>query len=341
MKRTRPRMNLQAISKFAELADYSFAFAIRAVAAIGVADHMEGKPVHIDLLAELTNCNKSGLARVLRALVTKDVFEEVEPGIFALTEIGDLLRTDHPLSMRWFFRLEPDVQALSHLEYSIKTGDPSFDDIFGKPYFVWLQEKENEKTREKFIKSQKALNEVELLAVTRSYPWAKSKSMVDIGGNDGSMVAALLQKNPELKGTVFDLPNTVEKANRTFDIAQVSDRASAVAGNVFEGNVPAGADLYTIKRMLVGYSDDEAIAVLKQVRKAMTESSRCIILEPTLDTTNQIGLSLDLLMLVSGLGKVRSSQEFANLFDRAGFEVTNTINAGLITFVEAKISSDE
>jgi hypothetical protein len=328
-------MNLQAISELAELADYSFAFALRAAASIGVADHIGDQPTHISELATRSGCHPHGLLRLLRALGTKSVFTEVEPETFALTPIGELLQTDHPLSMRWFFRLEPDVQALTGLEYSVRTGEPSFDKHFGAEYFDWLSQ--NDAVRDRFRQSQKALNRLELLAITRSYPWAKISSMVDVGGNDGSLLSNLLKLHPALRGKVFDLPDTVAAAHRTFEDFGVAERAEAVAGDVLSGGgVPEGADLYSIKRVLVGFSDDQAVTALSAIRDAMRADSRILIMEPMRGASDQVGYSLDLLMLVLGLGKVRTPEEFEDLLVRAGLTPQRRIGAGLITIVEGR-----
>lgn len=325
-------MNLQAISELAELADYSFAFSIRAVAAIGVADYLCDGPRDIDYLAQQTNCSRHGLVRVMRALVTKSVFIEDPPEVFSLAPLGDLLRTDHPLSMRWFFRLEPDVRAMAGMEYSIRTGQPSFNHLFGMDYFDWLAANDTE--RERFRESQRALNRLELLAIRRSYPWQDYSSIVDVGGNDGSLLAALLERHPSLRGTLFDLPETVSEAAETFEQAGVAERTTIVAGNVFDGGIPTGADLYIIKRVLVGFSDEEASIALSNVRNSMAPHSRLLIMEPMRNDTDQVGVSLDLRMLVLGLGRVRTVDEFTALVANAGLVSRDSRNAGLLTFIE-------
>lgn len=338
MKSTRTPMNLQAIADLADLADYSFAFALRAVAAVGVADHLADGPRHIADLAQRTSCDRHGLIRVMRALTTKAVFAEHTDETFSLQPIGDLLRTDHPFSMRWFFRLEPDVRAMAGLEHSIKTGEASFDHLFGMDYFDWLAA--NDEPRERFRESQRALNRLELLAVTRSYPWQEIGSMVDIGGNDGSLVTALLKRHPDLRGTVFDLPATVVTAAETFAKNGITERASCVAGNIFEGGVPAGADLYNIKRVLVGFSDKKAVAALTSIKNAMQPGSRLLIMEPMRDAADHLGVSLDLLMLVLGRGRVRTPDEFGQLLRQAGLTTRKIRSAGMLTLLEAGLSNE-
>lgn len=332
------RLNLDAISRLSVMADFAFAFAIRAVGAIGVADHLRDGPQDIATLATETGCNEDALLRVMRALVSKSVFSEGPTGTFALEPIGDLLRSDHPLSMRWFFRTDPDAQAMAGLEYSIRTGQPAFDHIFGMDYFDWLAA--YPVPLERFRQSQSALNRLEFLAITRSYPWREVRTIVDIGGNDGSLLKALLQKNPELSGTVFDLPGTAEKAHSVFEPAGISDRTTVVSGNIFEGNVPSGADLYIMKRILVGFSDEQTVQALSNVRRAMTPHSRLLIMEPAPDGADQVGLSLDLLMVVLGLGRVRNREQFEALLTAAGLASQRRINAGLLTIIESRIAGE-
>lgn len=329
----RQRMNLQAISQLAELADYTFAFAVRAIGAIGVADHLGDGPLHIDELAARTRCDRHALLRVMRALATKSLFVEEEAQVFRLAAMGELLRTDHPLSMRWFFRLEPDVRAMAGLEYSLRTGQPAFNDIFGVDYFDWMAA--HPEARQRFRESQRALNRLELRAIARTYSWERVESIVDIGGNDGALVADLLKRHRSLIATVFDLPATADEAWAVFAAAGVADRARIVPGDVFEGGLPAAAGIYLMKRILVGFSDEQAVRALRNVRTAMGPQSRLLIMEPLAGGPDQVGISLDLRMLVLGLGRVRTCDEFAQILAAAGLELRQTRNAGLVSILEA------
>jgi hypothetical protein len=162
--------------------------------------------------------------------------------------------------------------------------------------------------------------------------------MVDVGGNDGSLLAALMKRHASLRGTLFDLPEAVAEAQRVFEQAGVAERSTIVAGNVFKGGIPKGADLYTIKRMLVGFSDEEALVALSKVRESMTPHSRLLIMEPMRTDKDQVGVSLDLRMLVLGLGRVRTPAEFTTLLANAGFTTTKTLSAGLLTLIETSLT---
>jgi hypothetical protein len=333
MAGTRPRLNLQAIAKLAEVADYTYAFAVRAISEIGVADHLAAGPKPIGELAGEAGCDGDALLRTMRALVSKGVFVEDPDAVFSLGPLGELLRSDHPLSMRGFFRMQPDVTALAGLEYSVRTGLPAFEHLYGEDYFVWLAGHDQE--REEFRASQRSLNRLELLAILRAYRWADVRSIVDVGGNDGSFVGALLGRHPTMIGTVFDLPDTASKARKHFAEVGLVERTSVVPGDLFVDRVPAGADLYTIKRVLVGFSDDRAVAALRSIRTAMRADSRLLVMEPMRTSTDQVGVSLDVLMLVLDAGRTRTPEQFGALLGQAGLRAERTVDAGLITMVEA------
>jgi hypothetical protein len=114
-----------------------------------------------------------------------------------------------------------------------------------------------------------------------------------------------------------------------------------IAGSIFEVAPPARADAYVLKRVLVGMSDDEAIAALRMVRKAMGGRSRLLIMEPMGQPQDLVTTSMDVLMLVLGLGRVRTADEFERLLAEAGLEPTKAVTRGLLTLLEARRASPE
>jgi O-methyltransferase domain len=326
--------SFEAISRFADLADYSIAFAIRAIGGLGVADHLADGPKTVTELAAATGTHAPSLLRAMRALVSKDVFAEPTPGTFELTPVGDLLRSDHPLSMRMAFRLYPDVRALAELTYSLRTGKPAFDKVFGMPYWDYLRS--NPAELEEFQDSQRALTRLELLSILRTYRWSKLTTVVDVGGNDGTFLASLLLRNPAMTGTLFDLRDTVAAAAKTLADAGVTDRCTVVAGNAFDTEIPAGADAYLTKRVLVGMGDEEAVNVLRGIRAAMRDDSRLLILEPVIHSEDDINSDMDVLMLVLGDGRVRTTEEHRQNLAKAGLELTRVLPARPSSIVEAR-----
>lgn len=333
MPATRSRVNLQALAKLGELFDYTPAFVLRAVGRLGVADHLAGGERPVEELAALTGTDVRALERALRVLVGADVLAEPAPGTFALRPMGELLRGDHPFSMRDAFRLHPDVDVLAELEHTLRTGQPAFERLFGEEYWAHLAARPD--VLAEFAGTMRALTRLELLTVLRLYPWSSLDTVVDVGGNDGTFLAALLARCPTMRGVVFDLPETVAAAPTVLATAGVGDRAVVLAGDVFETPLPEGADAYVVKRVLVEFDDDRAAAFLRAVRSAMRTDSRVLVLEPMLHPGDRVGPSLDVVMLLVGRGRVRTPDEFEKVLARAGLTATRTIPAGLLTIVEA------
>ncbi len=314
-----------AIGRVAELADYTVAFAIRAVCRLGIADHLAAGERELADLAAASGTHADSLLRVMRALVAKGVFAEPRPGRFGLTPVGDLLRTDHPLSMRWAFRLEPDVRAMAGLEYSVRTGEPAFEDVFGEEYFAYLAARPD--LLAEFRESQAALSRLEQLSLLRAYDWSQVGSLVDVGGNDGTFLSALLSRNPGLRGVLFDLPDTVAPASKVLAEAGVADRCDIVAGNLFTDPVPAGADAYLIKRVIVGYDDEAATTLLRAIRASMKDDSRLLLFEPTMRPEDDLSTTLDVRMLVLVHGRVRTVAEHERNLTAAGLTLSRVITA--------------
>ncbi|RJL27224.1 methyltransferase [Bailinhaonella thermotolerans] len=330
---SRRRAGFESIARLAELADFTLAFAIRAVAHLGVADHLAEGPRRVGDLAAEIGAHERSLLRTLRALATAGVFAEPEPGLFALTPLSELLRGDHPLSMRWAFRLRPDVDAWAEMEHTLRTGETAFDHVFGTDY--WSHLAANPALQAQFRDSQRALTRLELQTLTRLYDWRGLRTVVDLGGNDGTFLCGLLSRYPQMRGTVFDLPGTVAEAAKTAADAGVADRCAAVGGSLFETPLPAGADAYTIKRVLIGLADDEVVTLLRILRGVMRPDSRLLVLEPR-DAPDDLSISMDLHMLVLGEGHVRSPERFGELLAEAGMSVAAVVDARLLNLIDAR-----
>jgi hypothetical protein len=327
------RLRIEAIGTLAQLADTTVPLAIRAVCKLGVADHLRDGARTVEELAAACGAHAPSLLRVLRALATRGVFAEPKPGSFALTEIGDLLRSDHRLSMRMAFRSRPDLDALAQMDYSVRTGEPAFDHIFDKEYFDYLSERPELVVE--FQASQRALSRFEEVVILRSYDWSKRQSVVDIGGGDGAFLSHLLATHPQMRGTLFDLPNTVKGAPKVLAAAGVADRCEVIGASFMERDIPAGADVYLIKRVLVGLDDAQVSKLFKSVRKAMRPDSRLLVLEPMM-AEGDVSTAMDLLMLVLGRGRVRTPEEFHALFAGAKLKLSQIVSKRIIPFIEAE-----
>jgi hypothetical protein len=329
----KPPQTNPAVSELAEIADYTTAFAIRAIARIGVADALTDGPRDVDDLALATGTHAPSLLRVLRALVRKGVFAEPSTGVFALTPMSDLLRDDHPTSMRWAFRIHPDVEAWSEMEHTLRTGESAFEHVYGMSY--WRRLSSDKEAHWQFRQSQRAMSRTEVEWLSGVYKWGSLSTVVDLGGNDGTFLAALLRRFPHMRGTVVDLKETVAAAPDVLEETGVGARCSVVAADILRDPLPSGADAYLIKRVLTGFDDDEVTAFAVRVAEAMRTDSKLLIVEPKGDGSS---VSMDLHILVLAKGSVRSPRRYGELLGPAGLVVTRIVDAGALDIIEARRS---
>jgi O-methyltransferase domain len=327
------RLNFEAMGRLAGLADFTAAFAIRAVCKLGVSDALADGPRSIEEIATEVEAHAPSLLRAMRALVLRGLFIEPEPSRFALNPMAELMRSDHPLSMRHAFRLAPDVDALTEMIHTLRTGEAAFDHVFGEDYFAYLSNRPD--LLDEFKASQSALTRLEQVVLLRTYDWSGVQQVVDIGGNDGTFLCHLLAANPRMHGTLFDLPETVATAPSVLAGFGVQDRCSIVAGNFFEAALPRGADVYIIKRVLVGLDDAQARTLFAAVRGAMAADGRLIIAEPMM-SEGDVSSAMDLLMLVLGPGRVRTAREFEHLLAAESLRLTRGVATPMFPFIEAR-----
>ena len=339
-RRTRPRIDLRSFVRLTELADYFIPFTIRAVAELGVADHLAGGPRTVEDLAEATGTHAPSLRRALRALACKGVFTEQEDGRFGLTPMAELLRGDHPLSLRDAYHLMPDdVVAWARLDHSLRTGEPAFDHVHGRSLWDWLADHPADSVR--FDRGMAAMTRPELRAVSMAYDWSGLGRVVDVGGGNGTFLAGLLTRHPEMAGVVFDLPHVVAAAGEVLSGAGVGDRCEVVPGSFFDAEaIPAGADAYVLKRIVYGWDDDGAERLLRCVAQAMGPESRILLLEPVAQAADAdgdgFGAILDVVMLAVDGGRARTTEELEALFARAGLELTRVVPTMMFPVVEGR-----
>jgi hypothetical protein len=330
------RIDMRPMMQLAVLGDYTIPFTIRVIADLGVADHLADGPRHVDQLAAATGCASRPLYRALRALASRGIFIERSAGVFALTPMAEVLRSDHPYSLREGFPLLPaDVQAWAKFDYSVRTGKPSFDQVHGQTYWSYL--KEHPEDRSRFDKAMRCYSRVELRAVLSLYDWASFGTLVDIGGGNGGFLAGLLPHFPSLRGVLFDFPHVVADAPATLEAAGVADRCEIVPGTAFDG-VPPGHDGYMMKRVLYDWDDEHAVTMLRAIRVAMRPDSRLLILDPIAERIGayEYALSVDMLMLAMVTGYTRTREELAGLLAQAGLEMTRLIATPNFPIVEAR-----
>jgi hypothetical protein len=297
------------------------------LAELGVADEVADGPLTVEEIADRTGTHADSLYRILRAVASKGVFTEVAPRTFALTPMAEVLRSGVPGSLRDSYRLhaQPAVRdAYAAIGHTVRTGEPAFEHVHGAELFSYLTA--HPELSELFSSAMGNQARVVQSAAVEAYDLSDVGRLVDIGGAHGHLVAAILRRYPKMRGVVFDLPNVVPGAQQVLHDAGVWDRAELVGGDYLT-SVPADGDAYVISHVSHQLSDEDAVTVLSNVRRAMRPAGRVVVIDPVLPEgdTPHLGKFMDITMMTLTHGRDRTEAELAALFRASGLRHVDTV----------------
>jgi hypothetical protein len=324
---------------------YMAAHALGLAAELKIADLIHDGLCTSAELAKATGSHEPSLHRLLRALAAVGITTEPEPGRFGLTEVGDQLRSDSPNSLYAFTRFFTNrslFTAWQEVGHTVKTGESAFDHVFGKNIYAYLADHPELSALFNVAMSQESRISAEQVAA--GYDFSNVKSVVDVGGGDGTLLAAILRAHPHLSGVVFDSPSGVAEAGAVLTDAGVGDRCEVRSGNFFEA-VPGGGDLYMIKSVFQDWDDDNARALLRTCRAHMPATATLLIvgsvLPDTATTTEPVMFYTDVNMLVTAGGRERTESQFREMLEDTGFAIQSVAHgaAGPFSIIQATPAS--
>jgi hypothetical protein len=312
--------------------------ALFVAAKLGIADILSNGPKTADELAKATSANSLSIYHLMRLLVSMGIFSAQKNDKFKLNSMGKYLLTGTSDSLRGTIlgNGNEGYQAWANLLYGVKTGESSFDYTFKMSAYSYL--KENSEAAVNFNEWMKETTREWIIPLFEAYDFSEVKTIVDVGGNIGTLTAVILKANPKMQAILFDLEDVVVGANKVLEVAGVADRCQIVGGNFFD-SVPPGGDLYLISRVLLNWEDAEAIKILKNCYQAMTPKDKLMVVDfmfPPGEISPIIGVnSLNLLVMCGTI--MRTEDEFYNLLSSSGFKVTNIIETkSPVSAIEAK-----
>jgi orsellinic acid C2-O-methyltransferase len=283
-------------------------------------------------LAAASEANEGALRRVLRLLASVGVLEEREGGCFALTDLGQLLRSDVPGSMRDSVMLFAGVGMQDRwrdLEYCVRSGEPAFrrSSPDADPFTEMARDPEQ---AAQFDRAMATFAPQTAAALAAGYDFSRFPTLVDVGGGNGALLIGLLRANPGIRGIVFDQPHVAERARQRVKEADLERRCEVIGGSFFEA-VPAGADAYLLKHVIHDWNDERAGAILRTCRRAMAPGARLLLVEGVyparIDRSpeSQGAAANDVNMLVCTGGRQRSEAEFRELLAAGGFRLARVV----------------
>lgn len=300
-----------------------FAAMVRAAAKLGVADALGDEPTTAEQLAKTVEADADTLDRLLRALTSHGVFEEVGPARYAHTPMSRLLREDHPKSMKYIvlWASAPWTwEAWPRLDEAVRGRKAIFPEIYGQEFFTYLKESDPESATV-FNRAMTQSSQITSEPVAECLDMSGVTTVVDIGGGEGHLLATLLRRHPEAHGVLFDLEKVVAGALPELQPGgALADRCQIIGGDCREW-LPEGADLYVFKNVLE-WDDDSSLAALRNARAAGQPGARVTLVQNLVEASSELKVTtaMDLFLLLNVGGKKHTRDGLSRLFSSAGLE---------------------
>ncbi len=297
---------------------------LHVVAELGIADLLGDEPQSARSLALASGTDALGLHRVLRALSNHGVF--VHDGkTFAHNAASRVLRSDAPGSMRSLTRmmgLKVHWDAYRELDTGLRTGQPAISAVVEGGLFGYLQA--HPEAGRLFDEAMAGKSFAQVAPILEAYDFSTFRTIGDIGGGLGHMLSGVLERVPQAHGVLFDLPQVIDQARRA-----AHPRIDYHGGDFFKDPIPP-CDAYLLMTVLHDWSDEESIAILKNIRSNAPRNAKLLILEGVVqpDARDHFLLDLDIEMLVMTTGRERTRPEWEAVLDGAGLRLTRMIAAG-------------
>ena len=311
---------------------------VYAAARLGLADQLATGPKSAAELAGATQMHAPSLHRLMRTLAGLGILTERDAQRFALTPLGEALKTGAAGSARatliafggqWFSR------GWDEIVYCLETGKTGFEKAFGMPVFEYLAQHPEEASY--FSEAMVGFHGAEPPAVAAAYDFSGFKIVVDVGGATGNMLAAILASHAGPRGVLFDRAHVVRDAPALLKARGVEERVKIEAGDFFQ-TVPAGGDAYLLSHIIHDWNEDQCLTILGHCRKVIRPDGRLLIVEMVLPggDTPHPGKILDMVMLVVPGGQERTAAEYESLLGKAGFRLSRVVpTASAVSVVEA------
>ncbi|MFW6693979.1 methyltransferase [Streptomyces sp. MAR4 CNX-425] len=317
-----------------------YGFALSRVTAafvrLGIPDALAGTALPAGRLARATGTHEPSLRRLLRAAAALGLLTVRPGGRYELTLLGELFRDDPRLRRLAELYGEPAVWgAYGALEDAVREGGSAFQHAHGTGLFAALEA--DRPLAGRFTEAMGTVTAAQTAPVVSGFDFGGVGHLVDVGGGDGTLLAALLRAYPRMRGTLLERPAALAAAPRVLRAAGVADRCALVEGDFFAA-VPAGAggpaDACLLKNILHNFGDDDCVRLLRACRAALRPGGRVLVPAPVLPEAGggsgdgggggtrgeaDVALALsDVEMMVLTAGRERTLGEYRALFARAG-----------------------
>jgi DNA-binding transcriptional ArsR family regulator/SAM-dependent methyltransferase len=311
---------------------------ISAAADLGIADALANGPLSVKDLAVAVEADANTLHRLLRALTSRGIFRLRRDGRYELTALAEPLRRDAKISVAAAARWMGSPVSREHwtlLTDCVRSGRDVATEIRGQTFFDYVAGQPE--IQDSFNQAMSCFSEVAIAPIISVYDFSRYSTIVDVGGGQGRLLAAILTETPHARGVLFDLPHVVADAPAELRRDGVAGRVDVVEGCFFDDEIPAG-DLYVLKNVIHDWPDAAAVRILSNVRASARTGAHVLLAELVIPRHDRdfAGKWLDLEMLACVDGRERTAGEYRGLLSAAGFRMTRVVQTvSPLSIVEA------
>lgn len=307
------------------LADLFTPMAVRVAATLRLADHVAAGADTVAALAQRTGSDPDALGRLVDHLLAVGVLRRRGTEGLSLTDLGEQLREGHPGNGRAWLDIEGPVGraelSARHLLDAVRTGRPAYPLIYGRGF--WEDLADRPALAEAFDALMASRLAFEVPQIVAGYDWGALSHVVDVGGGNGTLLAAILATHPDLRGTLVELAGPAGAGALRFAETGVGERCEIAAGSFFEP-LPVGGDAYVLSGVLHDWDDERALAILRRCAEAAGRKGRVNVIEDGVLTDaaeSSLRSEMNLRMLAYTGGRERTLGELEQLASAAGLRV--------------------
>lgn len=264
-------------------------------------------------LAEKLSLNEEKLLLLLNALYNAEYLDK-KGDYFKVNSLSDLLTDDNPESLKYACLnwSAEHLNAWQNLDFSIKTGKSSFEDIYNKQFFDFLND--NTEKLHAYHKAMYQYAKDDYKTLPDVIDFSKHKCVMDVGGGYGAVLENIKAKYPNIDCILFDLPKVIE--NVTISNIKI------IGGNFFEP-IPSQTEAIILSRVLHDWNDEKANFILKNCFEALPNNGTIYVIE---NCSDKIKIDLSLLSLNMAAmceSYERTSDQYISLCENAGFQLNS------------------
>jgi SAM-dependent methyltransferase len=310
---------------------------------LDVADRLRAGPMSAGELAMQCGVKERPLLQVLRALAGFGVFARDDAGRFALNAPAEELLRDSRSPVRAYARLwgEQLYPAGGKMLDQVRTGTPAFELQLGQP--IWELYGSHPREAAAFDGFMSAATQAHSGFIVDAYDFGRHTRVVDVGGQRGTLLAAILERHPSLQGVWYDRPEQLPAARGRLAGGGLSERCELLTGS-FLDRVPGQGDLYLLKHVLHDRTDEDAETILANIARAMAPGASLLVIEAVLAAGPNVDRRCalrDLEQMVWTGGTLRTRAELEALLRRAGLQLVGVTPTPVpdLCLIEARCSA--